>query len=58
MLFTLAFDHRNSLRTQFFGLTGEPTPADHARCREAKEVIYAGLLASLVGGCRRGDRRS
>jgi myo-inositol catabolism protein IolC len=51
--FILAFDHRNSLLTTFFGVAGEPTDAQVAAAREVKRVIADGLLAaierSLVG---------
>ena len=49
-LWTLAFDHRNSLRRAFFGIDGVPTPADHARCRAAKAVIFDGALAAAAEG--------
>jgi myo-inositol catabolism protein IolC len=49
-LWTLAFDHRNSLRRTFFGIDGVPTPDDHARCRAAKAVIFKGALAAIAEG--------
>lgn len=49
-LWTLAFDHRNSLRRTFFGIDGVPTPDDHARCRAAKAVIFEGALAAIAEG--------
>ncbi len=55
MLFVLAFDHRNSLRTGFFGIEGLPTAAQEAQCREAKEVILDGLLHALERGLPAGE---
>jgi myo-inositol catabolism protein IolC len=49
-LWTLAFDHRNSLRRAFFGIDGVPTPDDNARCRAAKAVIFEGALAAITEG--------
>jgi myo-inositol catabolism protein IolC len=49
-LWALAFDHRNSLRREFFGIDREPTPADDARCRAAKAVIFEGVLAAIAEG--------
>src|SRR5581483_9599294 len=54
MLFVLAFDHRNSLRTAFFGIKGEATPAQHAMAREAKLVIVDGLLSAVGSGLPAG----
>ncbi len=39
-LWTLAFDHRNSLRRAFFGISGDATEADHARARDANALIF------------------
>jgi myo-inositol catabolism protein IolC len=49
-LWALAFDHRSSLRRGFFGIDGEPTPTDHARCRAGKAVIFEGMLAAIAEG--------
>jgi len=54
MLFVLAFDHRNSLRTAFFGIQGEATPEQHAMAREAKLVIVDGLLSAVGSGLPAG----
>jgi myo-inositol catabolism protein IolC len=48
-LYVLAFDHRTSLMTSFFGVHGEPTRADVHRAREAKRLIWEGLLLALDG---------
>jgi myo-inositol catabolism protein IolC len=53
-LFVLAFDHRNSFRTDFFGIDGTLTAQDQARAREAKLVIYAGLLRAVAQGLPSG----
>jgi myo-inositol catabolism protein IolC len=50
MMFVLAFDHRNSFRTDFFGLRGEATPEETARLVEAKLVILDGLLHAMRTG--------
>jgi myo-inositol catabolism protein IolC len=46
-LYILAFDHRRSLMTSFFGVRGEPTEADIERARIAKLAIWEGLLAAI-----------
>lgn len=48
--FILAFDHRNSLLTAFFGVAGEPTDAEVASAGEVKRVIADGLLAAVDRG--------
>ena len=45
-LWILAFDHRNSLRTQFF--KGRDVSADD--CRRAKEIAFDGLLMAVEAG--------
>ena len=54
-LWTLAFDHRNSLRRSFFGITGEATEADHQRAREAKGIIFDGVVAAIEQGIPTGQ---
>ena len=49
-LFILAFDHRRSLMTSFFGVTGTPTAEEVAKAREAKGLIWEGLRAAVAGG--------
>lgn len=49
-LWTLAFDHRNSLRRSFFGITGDVTEADHQRGRDAKAIIFDGVVAAIEQG--------
>jgi myo-inositol catabolism protein IolC len=43
-VFALAFDHRNSFRRSFMGLTGDPTPDQHAAMVAAKGVVVDALL--------------
>lgn len=49
-LFVLAFDHRNSLRSQFFGFPAELSAAEHARLVEAKQIIFDGCLLAVGTG--------
>jgi myo-inositol catabolism protein IolC len=49
-LYILAFDHRRSLMSAFFGVRGEPSPEDLERARTAKRVIWEGLVATLDAG--------
>jgi myo-inositol catabolism protein IolC len=55
LLWTLAFDHRNSLRRSFFGITGEATEADHQRARAAKAMIFDGVVAAIEQGIPTGQ---
>ena len=48
--FILAFDHRNSLLTTFFGVGGEPTDAEVAAACEVKRVIADGMLDAIERG--------
>jgi len=54
-LWTLAFDHRNSLRRAFFGITGEATASDHQRARDAKSLIFDGVLNAIELGVAIGQ---
>ena len=49
-LFLLAFDHRRSLLSSFFGVRGEPTSEDAARATRLKLVVWEGLERALAGG--------
>lgn len=49
-LFVLAFDHRRSLMTTFFGVDGEPTPEDEAKARLLKNVVWSGLRRAIEDG--------
>ncbi|HTG46414.1 MAG TPA: DUF2090 domain-containing protein [Actinomycetota bacterium] len=46
----LAFDHRTSLLRAFFGVEGDPGPEDVRRAREAKGVIWDGLVRGRGAG--------
>ena len=46
-VFALAFDHRNSFRRDFMGLSGPPTPAEQAAMVAAKGVVVDALLAAV-----------
>ena len=52
-LYVLAFDHRRSLMTSFFGVHGEPTSDDVRAARDAKQVIWEGLLRAIDDGVPR-----
>ena len=49
-LFMLAFDHRDSFRTKFFGIEGAPGPDEAARIIDAKRVIFEGMQRALGEG--------
>ncbi len=49
-LYVLAFDHRGSFQKKFFGVEGDPTAEETARIKDAKAVIFEGMLAALAGG--------
>src|SRR5277367_2695554 len=55
-LFILAMDHRASFGKDLFGVTGEWSPTDLTRMRQAKELIYEGLrhVAGRVPSGREG----
>jgi len=55
-LFILAMDHRASFGKDLFGTTGEWSPTDLTRMRQAKELIYEGLrhVAGRVPSGREG----
>jgi len=45
-VFALAFDHRNSFRRDFMGLSADPTPGQHATMVAAKGVVVDALVAA------------
>ena len=49
-LFILAFDHRGSFQTTFFGIEGAPGPEDAMRIIDAKRVIFEGMQRALTQG--------
>ncbi len=52
-LFILAFDHRGSFKKKF-GVTGDPTPDEYARLRDAKKLVWEGFLKANEGGLPEG----
>ena len=51
----LAFDHRRSLLTSFFGVAGQPSEADVERARLAKRVIWEGFRRASDDGSTNGS---
>jgi myo-inositol catabolism protein IolC len=49
-LYILAFDHRGSFQTKFFGIEGEPDPEQTAIIADAKHLIFEGLLRAAGAG--------
>jgi len=49
-LFILAFDHRGSFQKKFFGVQGDPTPAETVRIIDAKRLIFEGALKAFEEG--------
>ena len=52
-LYILAFDHRGSFQTKFFGIDGAPGPEEALRIIDAKKVIFEGLHLALAEGVNR-----
>ncbi|MBA3690276.1 MAG: DUF2090 domain-containing protein [Actinobacteria bacterium] len=52
-LYILAFDHRGSFQTKFFGVQGDPTEEETARIAASKGVVYEGMLSALAAGAPR-----
>jgi len=51
----LAFDHRRSLLTSFFGVAGQPSDEDVERARLAKRLIWEGFLRARDEGAANGS---
>jgi myo-inositol catabolism protein IolC len=49
-LFILAFDHRGSFQSKWFGIDGEPTDDETLRIADGKELIFEGLELALARG--------
>ncbi|MGI8571785.1 MAG: 2-deoxy-5-keto-D-gluconate 6-phosphate aldolase domain-containing protein [Solirubrobacteraceae bacterium] len=49
-LYFLAFDHRESLQRKMFGIQGAPTAEQTETIRDAKRLVFEGLLATVVRG--------
>ena len=53
-LFILAFDHRGSFQKKWFGLEGDPSPADVEKITDAKHLIYEGMEKAVEQGAKAG----
>ncbi len=53
-LFILAFDHRGSFQSKWFGIGGEPTDEETLRIADGKELIFQGLELALSRGAHAG----
>jgi len=53
-LFILAFDHRGSFQSKWFGIAGEPTDEETLRIADGKELIFQGLELALSRGAHAG----
>jgi myo-inositol catabolism protein IolC len=49
-LYILAFDHRGSFQKKMFGIAGDPTPAEEETIRDAKRLIFEGMLEAVARG--------
>ncbi|MEA2429407.1 MAG: hypothetical protein QOF37_3035 [Thermoleophilaceae bacterium] len=49
-LFILAFDHRGSFQKKMFGIEGDPTPEETETIRDAKHLIWEGMVAASEKG--------
>jgi myo-inositol catabolism protein IolC len=49
-LYILAFDHRGSFQTKFFGIEGDPDPEQTAMIADAKHLIFEGLQQAVAAG--------
>jgi len=51
-LFILAFDHRGSFQSKWFGISGEPTSEETLRIADGKELIFEGLELAISKGAQ------
>ncbi|HTU79677.1 MAG TPA: DUF2090 domain-containing protein [Solirubrobacteraceae bacterium] len=49
-LYILAFDHRGSFQSKFFGIQGEPDSEQTAIIADAKHLIFEGMLQAIGAG--------
>lgn len=49
-LYILAFDHRGSFLKKWFGIAGEPTADERTRVRDAKNLIFDGMVVAAEAG--------
>src|ERR1700730_16164101 len=52
-LYILAFDHRGSFQKKMFGIEGDPTPEQTETIRDAKRLIFEGMLDAVARGAER-----
>ncbi len=55
-LYILAFDHRGSFQKKMFGIQGDPTPEETDTIRDAKHLIYEGMVKVVESGSVPGDQ--
>jgi myo-inositol catabolism protein IolC len=53
-LYVLAFDHRGSFQKKMFGIQGDPTPEETETIRDAKRLIFEGMLEAVERGAEPG----
>jgi myo-inositol catabolism protein IolC len=53
-LYILAFDHRGSFQKKMFGIAGDPTPEETETIRDAKRLIFEGMLEAVQRGAEAG----
>src|SRR4051795_6053724 len=53
-LFILAFDHRGSFQKKMFGIEGGPTPDQTETIKDAKHLIFEGMLKATELGAEPG----
>jgi myo-inositol catabolism protein IolC len=51
-LYILAFDHRGSFQTKFFGIEGTPDAEQTAMIADAKHLIFEGLERAIAAGAQ------
>jgi 5-dehydro-2-deoxygluconokinase len=51
-LFILAFDHRGSFQSKWFGIAGTPTSEETSRIADGKQLIFEGLELAISKGAR------
>jgi 5-dehydro-2-deoxygluconokinase len=49
-LYILAFDHRGSFQKKMFGISGDPSPEQTATIKDAKQLIYDGMVRAAEKG--------
>jgi 5-dehydro-2-deoxygluconokinase len=49
-LYILAFDHRGSFQKKMFGISGDPSPEQTETIKDAKQLIYDGMVRAAEKG--------